>query len=137
MADVHDALRFHWIKERVPNQIETLRFTRLVFGLVQSPFILGGTLQEHLGSYIEKYPTEVAEIKDDLCVHDLISGGNNFKQVASLKDIAIGQVDSPESLETPETTEKTKNFIKVTKYLTKLKEAPINHIWEKSAFKKR
>ena len=53
-ADDRDAPRFHWVKERDPNQTETLRFTRLVSGLVQSPFILGGTLQEHLGSYIEK-----------------------------------------------------------------------------------
>ena len=87
--DDRDALRLHWIKEKDPNQIETLRFTRLVFGLVQSSFILGGALQEHLGIYIEKYPIEVAEIKDDLYVDDLISGGNNFEQVASLKDIAI------------------------------------------------
>ena len=88
-ADDRDTLRFHWIKERNPNQIETPRFTRLVFGLVQSPFIWGGTLQEYLGSYIEKHLIEVAEIKDDLYVDDLISGGNNFEQVASLKDIAI------------------------------------------------
>ena len=88
-ADDRDALRFHWIKERDPNGIEILRYTRLVFGLIQFPFILGGTLQEHLETYIEKYPIEVAEIKDDLYVDDLISGGNNFEQVASLKDIAI------------------------------------------------
>ena len=55
-------LRFHWIKERDPNQIEILRITRLVFGLVQSPFIFGGTLQEHLETYSEKYPIKVAEI---------------------------------------------------------------------------
>ena len=88
-ADDRDALRFQWIKERDPNQIETLRSTRFVFGLVKPPCILGGTLQEHLGSYIEKYPIEVAEIKDDLYVDHLISGGNNFEQVTSLKDIAI------------------------------------------------
>ena len=69
-TDDCDALRFHWIKERDPNQIEAFRFTRLVFGLAQSPFISDGTLQEHLGSYIEKYPIEVAEIKDDLYVDD-------------------------------------------------------------------
>ena len=34
----------------------------------------------------------------------------------------MGQVDSPESLETPEITETMENFIKVTKYLTKLKD---------------
>ena len=39
-AGDRDALRFHWIKGRNPNQTETLRFTRLVFGLLQSPFIL-------------------------------------------------------------------------------------------------
>ena len=47
-----------------------------------------------------------------------------------------GQVDSPEFPETPETTEIMDNFIKVTKYLTKLKEALINYVWEKSHFKK-
>ena len=49
---------------------------------------------------------------------------------------ACGHVDSPESPEMPETTEKMESFIKVTKYLTKLKEALINYVWEKSHFKK-
>ena len=44
-----------------------------------------------------------------------------------------GHVKSPE---TPETTENMENFIKVSKYLTKLKEALINYVWEKSHFKK-
>ena len=47
-----------------------------------------------------------------------------------------GQVDSLESPERPETTEKMENFIKVTKYLTELKEALINYVWEKSHFRK-
>ena len=47
-----------------------------------------------------------------------------------------GQVDSPESLETTEITEKTENFIKVTRNLTKLKETLINYVCEKSHFKK-
>ena len=42
-----DALRFHWIKDKDPKQIDTLRFTRALFGLIQSPFILGGTLDAH------------------------------------------------------------------------------------------
>ena len=47
-----------------------------------------------------------------------------------------GQVDSLESLEMPEITEKIENLIKVTKYLARLKEVLINCIWEKSHFKK-
>ena len=39
-----DALRFHWIKKD-PSAIEVLRFTRALFGLVQSPFLPGGTLK--------------------------------------------------------------------------------------------
>ena len=47
-----------------------------------------------------------------------------------------GQVDSSESSETPELTEKTENFIKGTKYLTKPKETLTNCVLEKSHFKK-
>ena len=43
-----DALSFHWIKDRDASNVEMLRFTRALFGLVQSPFLLGGTLQQHL-----------------------------------------------------------------------------------------
>ena len=37
----------------------------------------------------------------------------------------MGQVDSPKS---PEITEMMENFTKVTKYLTKLKDALINYV---------
>ena len=45
-------------------------------------------------------------------------------------------VDSPELPETPEITEMTANFMKVTIYLTKFKETLINYVWEKSNVKK-
>ena len=48
-----------------------------------------------------------------------------------------GQVDSPELPETPEITEMTANFTKVTKYLTKFTETLINYVWEKSHVKKQ
>ena len=75
-----DALRFHWARKEDPNQIEVLGFTRLAFSLVQSPLILEGTIDEHLSSYTEKYPAEVAEIRDDLYVDDLIAGGENLNK---------------------------------------------------------
>ena len=52
-----DALRFHWIKNQDINQIDILRFTTLVFGLTQSPFVLEATLGEHVsknGEIIKK-----------------------------------------------------------------------------------
>ena len=42
-----DALRFHW-KFKGHSEIETLRFTRALFGLTSSPFLLGGVIEQHL-----------------------------------------------------------------------------------------
>ena len=43
-----DALRFHWIINEDAKQIQTLRFTRALFGLGPSPFLLGGTIAGHM-----------------------------------------------------------------------------------------
>ena len=59
-----DALRFHWIKNRDVSNVEVLRFTRALFGLVQSPLLLGGTLQQHLESLKERYPKEAGKKKE-------------------------------------------------------------------------
>ena len=61
----------------------------------------------------------------------------NYRPISILPNISKSQVDSPESPEMSEITEMTKNFIKVTKNLTKLKETLTNYVWEKSHFKKQ
>ena len=80
-----DALRFHWIKEKDTKQIDTLRFTRALFGLVQPPFTLGGTLAVHLESKKWDNINEIAEIKKSLHVDDFTSGGINTAVVKRLK----------------------------------------------------
>ena len=70
-----NTLRFNWIKDREDSNVEVLRFSRTLFGLVQSPFLLGGTLQKHLVTLKEKYQNEVKEIKKGLYVEDVITGG--------------------------------------------------------------
>ena len=42
-----DFLRFHWVEATDNNKIEIYRLDRLVFELIQSPFILEGTLDVH------------------------------------------------------------------------------------------
>ena len=69
-----DVLRFHWIKNKDPSAIEVLRFTRALFGLVQSPFLLAGTLKLHLENLRERYPSEIEEILRSLYVDDVITG---------------------------------------------------------------
>lgn len=48
-AEDRDALRFHWITREHPEQVCTLRFTRALFGLGPSPFLLG-VIQHHLNT---------------------------------------------------------------------------------------
>lgn len=44
-----DALRFHWRKDE-QSTVETLRFTRALFGLAPSPYLLEGVIESHLST---------------------------------------------------------------------------------------
>lgn len=82
-----DALRFHW-KFKGHSEIETLRFTRALFGLTSSPFLLGGVIQQHLKAWEEREPELVAQISKSLYVDDLITGAPTVKQTQQQKEKA-------------------------------------------------
>ena len=84
-----DALRFHWIINKNAKQIQTLRFTRALFGLGPSPFLLRGTIAQHMENSRDEYAEEVEKISRDLYVDDLITGDTNVKKVKHLKETAI------------------------------------------------
>ncbi|KAE9416988.1 hypothetical protein Angca_000461, partial [Angiostrongylus cantonensis] len=50
-----DSTRCLWLHDHrrppTPNNIKTLRFTRITFGLITSPFLLAGTIHFHLDQY--------------------------------------------------------------------------------------
>ena len=80
-----DALRFHWLKDPSSQTVETLRFTRALFGLTSSPFLLGGVIQHLLESCRQNYPDIVSEIERSLYVDDLISGGPSSEKAKEIK----------------------------------------------------
>ena len=82
-----DALRFHW-KFKGHSEIETLRFTRALFGLTSSPFLLGGVIQQHLKAWEEREPELVAQIRKSLYVDDLISGAPTVQETQHQKEKA-------------------------------------------------
>ncbi|XP_068723854.1 uncharacterized protein [Montipora capricornis] len=84
-----DALRFHWIKDKETSNVEVLRFTLALFELVQSPFLLGGTLHQHLEGMKDRYPCVGEEIKKSLYVDDVITGGETTEKVCKLKESAV------------------------------------------------
>ncbi|XP_028419027.1 uncharacterized protein LOC114544609 [Dendronephthya gigantea] len=79
-----DSLRFHW---REPNSdvIRIYRFTRALFGLTSSPFLLAGVLDQHLNSWKARYPKLVEEVQHGLYVDDLIAGGVTVEEVLEKK----------------------------------------------------
>ena len=88
----HDSLHFHWIKDKDPKIIEVFRFIHALFGLVQSPFLLGGTLEQHLERHEEEHQALkplIEEVRCRLYVDDLISGGNTQEEAQNLKESAM------------------------------------------------
>ena len=80
-----DVLHFHWFKNKNPGDIEVLRFTRALFGHVQSPFLLAATLKQHLQALRQKHPREVEEIEKCSYVNDIISVGCSTEEVLNSK----------------------------------------------------
>ena len=61
-----DAPRFHWFSNLGLNRIEVNQSTRLVFGLMQSPFTLEGTFKEHFNNYKSVYPELLGNISSNI-----------------------------------------------------------------------
>ena len=83
-----DALRFHWRADTY-SEIETYRFTRVLFGLAPSPFLLGGVLECHLNSWAKKYPEEAERLRRSFYVDDFLTDGQNLQQAQERKKIAV------------------------------------------------
>ena len=82
-----DALRFHWQKDENAT-LETLRFTRVLFGLAPSPYLLQAVIEVHLDSWSERLPDEVQHLRRSMYVDDLLSGGLTTGQAETRKEAA-------------------------------------------------
>ena len=83
-----DSPRFHWMRPD-HSEMEVYRFTRALFGLTSSPFLLGGVISEHLNKWEATYPEIVKELRDGLYVDDLLIGGATVEEVQIKKQTAI------------------------------------------------
>ena len=83
-----NVLRFHWIGNLPLEDVKIYRFTRAIFGLRGSPFLLNGTVKEHLESSMSKYPElgeTIYEIKESLYVNDIVTGEVTVEKVKKIK----------------------------------------------------
>ena len=83
-----DELRFHW-KTSEHSEVEVLRFTRALFGLMPSPFLLGGVIDCHLETLESCMPHLVAELRKSMYVDDLIKRKPTVPEAKKMKEGAI------------------------------------------------
>ena len=74
-----DALRFLWIDDisKEPPETIIMRFTRIVFGVSSSPFLLNATIRHHLEKYRDRYPEFVDRFLRSIYVDDVSFGADS------------------------------------------------------------
>ena len=85
-AHERDCLRFLWFEDILADNLKMFikRFTRAVFGVISSPFLLNGTLKSHIESYLSEDPEFVKKISASLYVDDLNSGASTVTEAFDL-----------------------------------------------------
>ena len=77
-----DLLRFLWYEDINSDQPDLVkfRFTRLVFGLVSSPFVLNATVRYHLKNFAKEDTQFTQKVIDSLYVDDFASGEDSDEE---------------------------------------------------------
>ena len=77
-----DVLRFLWVDDIIKEQPETivLRFTRVVFGVSSSPFLLNATIRHHLEKHYSTHPELVQKLLRSTYVDDIVFGADDVNQ---------------------------------------------------------
>ena len=83
-----DALRLLWYDNLKGRNFVQYRFTRVIFGSGPSPYILGATLEKHIGQYEEKYPNTVNQLLQNTYVDDVQSGGDGKEELLKFTEEA-------------------------------------------------
>ncbi|XP_054709261.1 uncharacterized protein LOC129218966 [Uloborus diversus] len=88
-----DITRFFFTDDPSDESIapQVYKFTRVLFGISSSPFLLAGTLKYHLKQYTEKYPVTTKFLNDNIYVDDIIGSHASVDEALShtLESIAI------------------------------------------------
>ncbi|GFW62835.1 integrase catalytic domain-containing protein [Trichonephila clavipes] len=71
-----DFTRFFWT-DNLNKEPYVLNFTRVLFGLRPSPYLLAATLKHHFKKYREQYPYTFELLNSSIYVDDLICGQND------------------------------------------------------------
>ena len=81
-----DALRFLWVNNINESEVKIrpLRFTRVVFGVCSSPFLLNSTIRYHLEQYRDSHPELIERLIDSFYVDDIVTGASTEEEAFQL-----------------------------------------------------
>ena len=81
-----DVLRFLWLNDVFQENpdIVKLRFTRVVFGVSPSPFLLNAMIKHHLEKYSISHPELVKILTQSIYVDDMVFGADTDKDAYTL-----------------------------------------------------
>ena len=81
-----DFLRFLWLSDPYKSDPSIIppRFTRVVFGVTSSPFILNATLRHHINQYLLNDPDFIYEMSRSLYVDDYAPGSESIPEALEL-----------------------------------------------------
>ena len=81
-----DALRFLWVNDVTEEEptIWPLRFTRVVFGVCSSPFLLNSTIRYHLEQHRDSHPDLIKKLIESFYVDDVVTGASDEEEVMQL-----------------------------------------------------
>ena len=80
-----DVLRFLWIDDiSKAQEVLTLRFKRVMFGVSSSPFLLNTTIRHHIEQYKDIDPQFVEKFFRSIYVDDVMYGSGNVEKAYQL-----------------------------------------------------
>ena len=81
-----DALRFIWVDDvsKEEPELREYRFTRVVFGVSSSPFLLNATVKYHLEKFLGTNEAVVKRLLQSTYVDDVISGAGTEDEAFDL-----------------------------------------------------
>ena len=87
-----DVLRFLWVDDinKKEPELRVFRFTRVVFGVSSSPFLLNATIRFHLERYMESDASTVQTLLQSTYVDDIITGTESEEAAFDLYTRAKG-----------------------------------------------
>ena len=81
-----DVLRFLWVKDPFSSEPEivVLRFSRVVFGVSASPFLLNATIKHHIEGHAASQPEVVRLLAQSIYVDDVVCGADREHEAYAL-----------------------------------------------------